>query len=848
MTIDFVDNTNYIYVPGCENNIREMLPMLFQSQVEDVLCAEQRYLSGGKGYLFTNGTGTGKTYVGLGVAMRFWAQGKRDIIIVVPTETKCRDWVREGAKVGLSITILNGIHDGGRTICVTTYANYYQNDEILRRDFDLVIYDESHYLNQNQQGKETSYLSKHKQVAKLPSFAKDQTRRMLPPYPHHDHETEDYDIYRLKLDAWKKQFTYHSVTMVEKTKVLFLSATPFAYHKSIKYADGSLFNISEGLDEGLKDHPAYNEPIGFEKFLVEHFGYRMRYNKVTIPETGVDVTLLERQFFEKHKDLGIMSTRVLELEVDYGRDFITVDSEVGTFINKGMELYFDDYFKENYKYLCEIWSRKFKYLYVNQLLEAVKVQEVIPRVRQHLALGRKVVIFHGYNNSVVEHPFKFNLEKLLTADTEHIEGLLKKEIERFNDEYSQYVNLDLNRLSNTREIISNAFPSSKQFNGTISKKKKHQNKEDFNDPNSDTNVLLVQTKAGREGIDLHDVIGGRQRVLINLGLPTAPTEAIQTEGRIYRSGAKSNAIYEYITLQTNFERYAFATKIAERATTAENLAMGNLARDLHTSFTEGYLNSDYITPNLEQGKGGKESDRKLINTSDYDRAKTYYFAKGKKTSKSKSKEGKDYFATPEPLGLKIVEWLNMQPNKKALEPSSGHGAIARWFPKTTNNTFIEPSYNLLSQLSINAGEARIENIEFENLSINNKFNYIAMNPPFGSSGKTAMEHVDKAVTLHMTRYDSEVGSTLIAIVPNGPSMNHRLNAFYEGNTFEPFLFTGEIILPTCTFERAGTSVGCKIIRIESVGNPGAMDRFNRIDLSYCKNIGEFFDELENINF
>tara|TARA_R110000772_G_scaffold19922_4_gene55399 strand:+ start:1771 stop:4305 length:2535 start_codon:yes stop_codon:yes gene_type:complete len=844
MTLNFTDDTVYNYEPGSIDNIRRMLPKLYEEQVEDVLRAEDRYLSGGKGYLFTNGTGTGKTYVGLGVAKRFWAQNKRDILIVVPTEQKCIDWISEGSVLNLTISMLKDTNDGGSLFCVTTYANFYQNDALTMRNFHLIIYDESHYLNQNQQGKETSYLSRHKLISKLPSACKELAKGVLSEYPQFN-DGDDYETWRWQLDAWNKQLTHHTVSLVGSTKVLFLSATPFAYHKSIKYADGCLFDINETIDEGYKDHPSYNEPIGFDNFLVQNFGYRMRYNKVTIPESGVDVNLLERQFFEKHREMGVMSTRVLKLDVDYSRDFITVESEIGTFINSGMELFHHSDFREKYKYLSEVASKKYNYLYVNQLLEAVKAQEVIPRIQSHLNLGRKVVIFHGYNNSVVSHPFHFDLDKLLTSDTEWMFSLITKEIARFNMEYPEYVNLDLSRLGNTREVISGAFSNMKQYNGTVSKKKRKDYIIDFN--HGETYSILVQTRAGREGISLHDTVGDKQRVLINLGLPVAPTEAIQTEGRIYRSGSKSDAIYEYITLQTNFERYAFATKIAERSRTAENLAMGNLARDLHTGFTEGYLNSHYEPPTLDQGKGGKESDRQLLDITDFDRAKTYYFAKGKKTSSNKSREGNDYYATPEPLGYKMAEWLDIKSDKRALEPSAGHGAIARWFPEHCNNTFIEPSYDLQSQLVINSGKARVIQDSFENFNNHNKFEYIAMNPPFGKSGKTAMEHIDKAVTMHMFRYSQE-GSKLLAIVPQGNSMQKRLDAFYESVLFDDFIMTGEIILPSCTFSRAGTNVHCKIIRIVHKNTPGATYNLRSMDFSYCKDIGEFFDEIEHYNF
>lgn len=108
LTLNFFDTLEFI--PGCVDNIRSMLPKLFPTQVEDVAAAENRFQQG-KGYLFTNGTGTGKTYVGLGITKRFYDQDKREILIVVPTQKKCSDWAEEAVNFGLKVYQLNGIED-----------------------------------------------------------------------------------------------------------------------------------------------------------------------------------------------------------------------------------------------------------------------------------------------------------------------------------------------------------------------------------------------------------------------------------------------------------------------------------------------------------------------------------------------------------------------------------------------------------------------------------------------------------------------------------------------------------------------------------------------------------------
>ena len=149
--------------------------------------------------------------------------------------------------------------------------------------------------------------------------------------------------------------------------------------------------------------------------------------------------------------------------------------------------------------------------------------------------------------------------------------------------------------------------------------------------------MLVQS-AKNKGWSGHDTTGKHQRVLINLGQPTAPTLAIQQEGRIYRTGQASDAIMRYLNTGTNWERWTFASTIAGRASTAENLGMGEMARALKDSFIQSFDESDAYPPGHEgEGKGGKERDKAANDAlTEYDRAKTYYWATQKKNSKTKA--------------------------------------------------------------------------------------------------------------------------------------------------------------------------------------------------------------------
>ena len=115
--------------------------------------AEKRFSDDdGRGVMFTNGTGTGKTYSGLGVIKRFERQGKTNILIVAPSDKIVGDWISSAENLSLEIKQLASVHDAGTGIVATTYANFGDNDAIGKRDWDLIVTDEAHYLSSNAAG------------------------------------------------------------------------------------------------------------------------------------------------------------------------------------------------------------------------------------------------------------------------------------------------------------------------------------------------------------------------------------------------------------------------------------------------------------------------------------------------------------------------------------------------------------------------------------------------------------------------------------------------------------------------------------------------------------------------
>lgn len=857
--------------PADRDNIEATLPYLLPAQHDDVAKAETRYWQQDhRGMLFTNGTGTGKTYTGLGVIKRFHKRGKRNVLIVVPNQKKVTDWVKDARNLLIEAKRLDSIEDAGEadSTVVTTYANFRQNPALRQKDFDLVVYDESHYISQTDGDANTAAFGAHRWITNHPSNVKWKgEENIVGPRPKRVDFAKDeeeawktaMDLHqdRVKLRADEIEAERERLSNKDLTRVLFLSASPFAYHKSLEYADGYLFE--ESVPE--EQLGAYNmAQDGFSQFLQNNLGYRYRTGKLTKPEADVDVGHLERELIDRLMNQGAISGRAIDVPFDYSREFVVVNSELGKLVDDGFELLsgYDSPLQkeERYKLLREsfgaYWFGKTGYIKRSQLLEALKANAAMPRIRQHIAMGRKIVLFHSYVNSQPKHPFQFGyLSPPQTrlagaegeADQAEISAAFYAEIEAFKAEFPKYARMNAKNLTNPLRALEREFGSEVRFfNGGVKQSDREQNVDDFNTDGSGVNLLVAQMQSAKEGISLHDTTGAHQRVVMNVALPVRPTDAIQTEGRAYRVGVQSNAIDEYVVLHTQMERYNFGSKINQRAGTAENLAMGMMARALRERFKDGYLNPVTDDPNIQQGIGGKEADRNMWSSSPFDRAKTYYYARAKKNSKTKAREGRDYFATPEPLGYKMVEWAGMRPGEAALEPSAGHGAIARFFPDYTLNKYVEPSEKLSNELRIKAtGDTLAQT--FEDLHSVNKFDAIVMNPPFGTAGKLAAEHLAKAAN-HL-----KDGGRIVALIPQGPSMEKRFDQFLQDSDAGKHLYLrASIGLPDVTFKRAGTSVRTRIVILDKATSEdaaaGLHHEVNR-DIT-ADSVEAFFDRIQDM--
>ena len=881
---------------GDLGSIKNDLPMLQPEQQEDVEFIETRVNVNNKpGVMLTNGTGTGKTYSGLGFIKRMYDAGKKNILIVSPSESINDQWIEAANKhFGLSIEKLSSTKDSGKDggICITTYANLQANRELVNRNWDAVVSDESHTLMQNEKGEETGYLSmlraltmnprgaykrfklqhRTKEIRSLENQIEDlekKAKAILRPYGD---KKKISSADKAKVDALQKEIEGLDKEMEgiymkmspgtdklmqdlkaaypeeKRPKVLFLSATPFSHDKDIDYAEGYLFHY----DEDTGRYGGYNVGTPSDQFMVKHFGYRMRTGKLTRPDAEVDSRAMEVQFHDDLVNSGAMHGRQIAVDKDYDRGFILVDGGIGHKIDEGFKFLSDNH--AAYGELYRVLAKQFNKSQQKYLIESIKAREVIPLVQEYVKKGKKVVLFH---QSMVEHknihPFQLKPSADLAENSE-----VWAQWKAFKSARPDLVNLSLGNIPAPMETLRRELSGHAVFiNGSVPKKDRAKNIERFNDDDSGVNIIVCQQDAANAGISLHDTTGKHPRVLINIAMPERPSYAMQIEGRIYRVGNASNAVFRYLSTGTDIEKNMFASTIGGRAASVENLAVGNAARGLRESFRDLYQETmdgswKRRLPGAEgEGTGGKELDYAATSAlSDYDRAKSFYFAHQKRTSKTKAQEGNDYYATPEPVGYKMVEWLGLKPGEKALEPSAGHGAISRWFPENVERTIVEPSTQLMPLAQMNTPGAKAVQRRFEDFNIVNKFDGIAMNPPYnqpyGVGGKTAIEHLQKAFKqLHD-------GGRVIAIIPEGPAANKRYNKMMDEISSE-VVPIADIHLPAVTFSRAGTKAGTHIVVLDrytsKAEHQAALDNvgtYEDIDLRDINDINALFDRMENM--
>ena len=104
---------------------------------------------------------------------------------------------------------------------------------------------------------------------------------------------------------------------VKRTKVVFLSATPFKGHFNLRYANGFLFNWGDEIT--YQGHSRVNPEA---RFFLDNFGsaYEWKFHRLQTKQnaSAEAIAMQEVQFAGKLMKDGVVSGRTINSEMDYG--------------------------------------------------------------------------------------------------------------------------------------------------------------------------------------------------------------------------------------------------------------------------------------------------------------------------------------------------------------------------------------------------------------------------------------------------------------------------------------------------------------------------------------------------
>lgn len=712
-----VEYANRPPIPANLENIAQDLPILLEEQMKDVALVEKAYSGGKKGVLLTNGTGTGKTFIGLGVLKRQIKQGKKDILIVAPSDGVIKNWIREGKEV-FDIDIYR-IPDTKTApeglIAITSYAAFRANKPLKNKVFDFIIYDESHNLLENKEGGEGATLAAHRAITRL-----------------------NY--------AGLKRNT-------NEDKILFLSATPFNAAPTLDYVNGILFPY---------------QPI--DKLLTNYFGYRINKGKL-VPDDKVDIGERERAFANSLMADGVMSGRRLVTKTDYGFQMMRVNDEQGIRIQKMIDYAAsmagnDRDFLALYQYLNRAL---FDFIGVNRFSESAKAIAIVPIIREAIEKGHKIVIAHSYisdnppRGDIISNPAPIisSVEKKLGFKADEIQRGFQKLHETYPDSMIPFEFYDpITYLQNEfkEQLVA--------YNGKVNANAREKMVADFNDPDSKVKIIMIQNQAGGVGISLHDKIGTNPRILIDIAIPVRPILQQQTHGRVHRIGGESNTAIITAITGTGQEMRFLAFTNPKRQNSVDNLANGDAAQNrlrlyqqLYTRALETPLEYKNIT-----FEGGVDLLTKLDQRSTFENTIAEYWE-----FEANREFDEANFQTPSPIAESMVNMASIHYADTILEPSAGAGNLIKFFPQASKVIAVEPNIQLNKLLSFKIDISKVKNQNFENLHGSNSASVIVMTPPFSQGGAIAKTHLQKALTLLQS------DGRIVAFVPQTEGIQTLIN-------------------------------------------------------------------------
>lgn len=916
-------------IRGSRKNIAESVPILTPGQWDDLVAIERQFFDPthndydhcyGKGMLVSNGTGTGKTFTGLGTIKRFVDEGRGRVLVVAPAAMK-HEWSEKAKLLGIKMSELESKKDKGEGVVVTSYENFRDNTALYEDTFDLVVYDECQNIIENQKGEETMAFAAHRMIAnknveeaqeRLASATEPGRRRSAlqnqlrsleterkKPKPRKG-QTKDDRIAEITLEQRELEAQIASLTAqvnllkpglrdeaekaVKRTKVLFLSATPFNTISNLRYGAGFIFNYPKIFNSRQEEVEDENQKE--QAFWTEWFRGDAPMEQLEVEFGDHLLDDLETNWF-----------RSLENGYDYSREHPDVSGMVmAVRFNAAMRALFSN---PKYNALKRFAGFLDNPLYNSLLYETMKASAMRDRIKGHLAAGRKVVIFHDRlhqtrstagNLPPVGPPLATVLDLALNAPAMGMQTPVN-EIADFRREYADVLKWELgldyrpvheqiidffatdadrakyeaNRAEAekkmaawrkeveefarrnpdlTEEEFEEQMPKMPKgaaleaecvalYNGECTNKEKEQAKAEFNNDNSKKTIICVTTRSGGAGLSLHDTTGVHQRIMIQMALPISPIGFIQAEGRIFRWGNRSNAAFEYPRLGIDKEMEVFAMSFNAKAETVENIAHGFRGRGLKDSIMTGFYESSGNVPIDGEGVGGVERDRRGSTLQGMAKAKHDYGVAQRKGFKTGD------VSIPEPVGYMMAAlWGKAANGDTALIPFAGRGSIARYIPSGIQMTTMEQDVALRTDLQCTAGrpEMKIKDGLFGELNPINKADVILLDGNFDPLSVDSVGSMRKGFA-HLSE-----GGRMIAVVPEGEDLKYALEDFEGlGGLVRMIIKVGPGTLDSNTDPM-------NIVIVDKVTRPelrSGAPKSSTLDLSSL-NKEQLFDQIENV--
>ena len=476
-------------------------------QIEDIGMAVNAFEKKKPMFLLANEAGTGKTFVLGGIIRELRNKGVKKFVYVTQNQDLITQIKKDLAPYGIN------------DVDFVTYSKMDSNP-----NGGVLIFDEAHNIKNIQEGKGRA------------------------------------------IDGQKM--------MRQAGMTIFASATPFQNPSETEYLAGTGVYGDVPFDDWAK---AYGASSRTKRFFNPHTKKEQTVKTIYWVNTAENKKngAAARQWFLKQ---GIMTQRAMKIDpkmVDVTFKREKVDEKWVDLYNRVMKAYdlalnrftSEDGRSLDTKMTGEIMRHRESM--IKRILEASKINAAIERAKELLKEGKYVVIFVETKADRTIGRFRrsehFKDDKLYTfPEMEEMMSEWNQEaaMAKMNDEkppprpFAAFIyeiaaamhesNLDTELPSTADDILAGLGGEDKVavYTGAVAGTTATKNKNDF--MAGKKKVLIATMAKGGTGLSLHDTVGNRPTVQLNINLPWAAWQVDQVSARVARYGLKSKAMIEWM--------------------------------------------------------------------------------------------------------------------------------------------------------------------------------------------------------------------------------------------------------------------------------------------------------------